>query len=377
MSFRVQGWCPGALRPMESGDGLVVRIRPRLARLSEVEGQALAAAALAHGNGLIEVTARGNVQLRGVTRASHPALLADLGALRLIDASEAEERHRNVLVTPFWTPGDGTAYLAQTLYAALAKGPDLPGKFGFALDTGARPLLSASSADIRIERALDGGLILRPDGAAEGQRVTAETAVPQAITLAEWFVASGGVREGRGRMAALLKAAVPPLTLDTAPAPALPVPGPGLRPEGALVALEFGILRAEVFADLARRPLRITPWRMLLLEGASAMPEGARLIANPADPRLRVLACTGAPGCPQALQKTRGLARRLAPAVPQGQRLHVSGCAKGCAHPGVADLVLTGTPRGFALIRNGRAGDSALRVLPPDAIMPETLEALS
>jgi precorrin-3B synthase len=178
-------------------------------------------------------------------------------------------------------------------------------------------------------------------------------------------------------MAAHLEAAEPPLTLDTAPAPALPTPGPGIRPDGALVALEFGILRAEVFAALARQPLRITPWRMLLLEGASAMPEGAGLIASPADPRLRVMACTGAPGCPQALQKTRGLARRLAPTVPPGQRLHVSGCAKGCAHPGAADLVLTGTPRGFALIRNGRAGDAALRVLAPDLVTPEILETLT
>ena len=29
-----KGWCPGALRPMESGDGLIARIRPRGGRLS-------------------------------------------------------------------------------------------------------------------------------------------------------------------------------------------------------------------------------------------------------------------------------------------------------------------------------------------------------
>ena len=27
-SAQVKGWCPGALRPMLSGDGLIVRIRP-------------------------------------------------------------------------------------------------------------------------------------------------------------------------------------------------------------------------------------------------------------------------------------------------------------------------------------------------------------
>ncbi|WP_252979256.1 hypothetical protein [Mameliella alba] len=29
----IKGWCPGAWRPMLSGDGLVVRVRPHLARL--------------------------------------------------------------------------------------------------------------------------------------------------------------------------------------------------------------------------------------------------------------------------------------------------------------------------------------------------------
>ncbi len=69
---------------------------------------------------------------------------------------------------------------------------------------------------------------------------------------------------------------------------------------------------------------------MILIAGHVAHPD---LITDPADPRLRVTACTGAPGCPQALQPTRDLARTLAPQVPQGQHLHVSGCAKGCAHP--------------------------------------------
>ena len=34
----IKGWCPGALRPMQSGDGLVVRVRPFGGRL-EADGQ--------------------------------------------------------------------------------------------------------------------------------------------------------------------------------------------------------------------------------------------------------------------------------------------------------------------------------------------------
>ena len=52
-AFKVQGWCPGALRPMQSGDGLVVRIRPPLGRLTPAQAKAIAKAAGTHGNGII------------------------------------------------------------------------------------------------------------------------------------------------------------------------------------------------------------------------------------------------------------------------------------------------------------------------------------
>jgi len=373
MTFRVQGWCPGALRPMESGDGLVVRIRPRLARLSTGQAQGVAEAALTYGTGQIEVTSRANVQLRGVTANRHAPLIARLDALGLIDASEAEERHRNVTVTPFWQPGDGTGDLANALYAALRDGPDLPGKFGFALDTGPRRVLAGTSADIRVERAATGGLMVRADGAVGGQGVSAEEAIPVAMAMAEWFLASGGVKAGRGRMGPLQARTPCPFGTDSMPAATEPVPGPGLVPLGGLVALEFGLLRAELFGELAGQPMRVTPWRMLLLEGAGKMPDGPGLITDPSDPRLRIMACTGQPGCPQALQKTRPLARRLATCLPQGKRLHVSGCAKGCACPGVADITLTGNARGFGLIAGGRASDMPQAVLSPEEITSETL----
>ena len=39
--------------------------------------------------------------------------------------------------------------------------------------------------------------------------------------------------------------------------------------------------------------------------------------------------------------------------------IHISGCAKGCAHPGPAALTVVGTAAGCALITNGSAGDKA------------------
>lgn len=368
----VQGWCPGALRPMASGDGLVVRLRPPGGRLSPAQAAGIARAAAAHGNGLIDLSARANVQLRGVRADTHPALIADLAGLGLIDADIAAETRRNITVAPFAEACD----LVQGLERALAEAPPLPGKFGFAIDPGPGRWLAAVPGDIRIEAgaAPDGGegLILRADGMETGRAVSRAEAPRLALALAQWFVAAGGVSEGRGRMAALIaRGARPPADLsgEVPPAPPAPPPRPGLRPEGALVALAFGQMQAATLAALAAlgQEMRVTPWRMLLIAGARALPQIPGLITDPADPLLQVVACTGAPGCPQAHGETRPLgrtlARALAPQLSAGRLLHVSGCAKGCAHPGPAALTLTAAPGGFTLIREGRA-DATGPVIP-------------
>jgi precorrin-3B synthase len=377
-SFEVKGWCPGALRPMMSGDGLVVRVRPHGGRLTQTQAQGIAIASKTHGSGVIDLSARANVQLRGVRADSHLALLDALANLGLLDPDVETETHRNLIVTPFWKSGDGTQALAAAMEAALADAPALPGKFGFAIDTGPAPVLAAVSTDIRLERSADGTLILRPDGAAFGKPVSAEDAPGAALALAQWFLDTDGVTAGRGRMAAHIARGTPlPPGFTTAPAAAKTPPGPGIHAGGVLVGFEFGQLDADTLAALTQLgALRITPWRMLLIEGAASPPDVNGLITDPADPRLRVTACTGAPGCPQALRPTRPLARTLAAHLPSGAHLHVSGCAKGCAHPGPAPFTLTATASGFDLIRNGRASDTPTHAaMTQDAILrhPETL----
>jgi precorrin-3B synthase len=350
MTPEIKGWCPGALRPMASGDGLVVRVRAFGGRLTQDQARGLADLAACHGNGLIDLSARGNLQLRGMR--DHDAVLARLAALALVDDDRASEGRRNVLVTPFWQAGDGTQAMAEALTLALRADLALPGKFGFALDTGPAPILREASADIRIERAPDGALLLRPDGSALAAPVTPHTAVAEALDLARWFLASGGAPQGRGRMRAHLAggARLPEGFTHIAPATPWPIPAPGLTPAGRLVALEFGQMRAATLAALADlAPLRLTPWRMVLLEGHAAPVHLPGVIAAAGDPLLRVVACVGAPACPQALAPVRDLARAWAPYVPQGRLVHVSGCGKRCAHPAPADLTLIAGEEAFAL----------------------------
>ena len=346
-SHSVKGWCPGALRPMLSGDGLVLRIRPHAGRLTPVQALAIADLSQQYGNGLIDLGSRAHLQLRGVSEADLPALHRSLLPLDLLDSDSEAEARRNILTTPLHRAGDETLALVAALEEALRQAPPLPAKFGFAVDSGAGAILGAASADIRIERA-EAGLILRADGRELGEEVSAGDAVPRAMELLHWFVA----QDGAGRMARLR--AVPPLNATTPPLTDLP-PVPGPTEAGLCLALPFGQMTAAVLRGLALAPLRLTPWRSVILEGVSVRAPVPGLITDPDDPLLRVAACTGAPGCLSAEAPTRDLARRLAPLVPKGCVLHVSGCAKGCAHPGPARLTLTARAGRFDLIENGPA----------------------
>jgi precorrin-3B synthase len=366
-NFGIKGWCPSALRPMRSGDGLVVRIRPHGGRISSGQARGIAELSMRHGNGLIDLTGRANLQIRGVREESHAPLVAELTRLGLADSEVRTETQRNILVAPYWTWGDDTQSLVGELERALADRPlGLPEKFGFAVDCGSTRVLTSAPADIRIERDTSGQLLVRADGAPEGRAVAGREVIHAAISFAEWFVASGGVRDRRGRMAAHIAAGARPpdaLAGGARPAPAAASQAPGLCANGALIGLAFGQLQGTTLEFLAgiAPGLRMTPWRMILAEGLRAMPEHDGLVMRADDPLLRIVACTGGPACPEARAETRRFAACLAPRLPADLRLHVSGCAKGCAHPGASAITLVGTSGGFDLVRNGSARDVPTR----------------
>ena len=351
----IRGWCPDAWRPMMAGDGLLVRIRPRLSRLTAMQARALAQAAQTHGNGTIDLTNRANLQLRGVTEAGWPALLSDLQHHHLVDADPAMEARRTILTAPDWQAGDDTHAIATALLGRLPDLPDLPPKMGFAIDAGPAPILTRTPADFRIERASDGALLLRAEGRATGCTITANEAPDALIALARWFLATGGAQARR-----MARHAVPLpgwATGPHAPAPtrAIPQPAPAVR------GIPFGRIGANMLAAFLHasgaEALRLTPWRRMLVEGGTDAPG---FLTAPS-PLMDVDACPGAPACPQASVETRRLATRLAPLVPG--TLHVSGCAKHCARAHPADIVLTGRNGRFDLAHPPRSGLSPDQVL--------------
>ncbi len=350
----VKGWCPGAHRPMMSGDGLVVRVRPRLARLTRNQVLGLCDLAEQFGSGIIDLTNRANLQLRGVSEANHQPLLEQLATLNLLDAEPGIEMRRNILVSPLYQPGDLTARLTQALIDRLVELPALPAKFGFAVDTGPKRLLSSASADIRLELG-QSSLILRADGAESGRVVQEEDAIDQAIELANWF--DNACHRGARRMAQVV-GALPERWQGAAPGPEGPPLLPGDCDLGTVFGAAFGALPAGALAHLVRNSganaLRVTPWRMFLLEAGAAIP-APDFVTDANDPLIRADACPGAPLCPQAQVETREVARALALRVPG--RLHVSGCSKGCARKTPADITLVGHDGRFDLVKRGRAGD--------------------
>jgi precorrin-3B synthase len=139
------------------------------------------------------------------------------------------------------------------------------------------------------------------------------------------------------------------------------------------VALAFGHAHADalvrlsgVAAGYAVHAVRPAPGRALLLigvaqEDASALTAAAErlgFVVRAEDPRRRIAACPGKPACASGLISARALASAIAPCLPPSRgavAVHISGCAKGCAHPLPAALTVVGTEHGCGIIRHGSA----------------------
>lgn len=358
MSTQIKGWCPSAHRPMMSGDGLLVRIHPRKARLTAQETHALCDAALAYGNGMIDVTSRANLQIRGVSEAGYPALLERLIEVGLVDPDPAKEAAHSITVTPFWHLGDLTDRLATVLGATQRL--DLPDKMGIVVDAGLAPMLTTVSGDFRFETDETGGLVLRADGAIAGWSISESDAPAALVEMAEWFLKTGGAE--KGRMARHLRETdLPPEWQTNPPVVGGGPPTPGAAHDGHLYGVPFGQTDAIALKDLMNKTgashIRLTPWRMLYLEDAAKVDVPGFLSAP--DPLLDVYACPGAPACAQASVATRDLARLLVPKIKG--RLHVSGCAKGCARRTPTAITLVGRNGRFDLVQDGTPADTPIK----------------
>lgn len=373
MTGRRRGWCPTLFEPMASGDGLLARVKPPLGRLSGEAARALAAASRRWGNAQLELTNRAGLQVRGLSEASLPRFQAAMLAAGLAHADPAVERRRNLVVSPLASPaGLALAIELERWIADDRALATLPSKFGFAVE--------APGGDIGIEPGAQGWRI-RLDGCATDGLTAAPLAAVQSITR-RFLALAAEFAEPPRRMAGLIRSHGPEALfagtnarLVAAAPPVRPPSRAGrLGSDGAFaLGLPFGALTADelrLAADLAERfadgELRTSPWRALVLAGVSddaALATAARaagFVADPDDVRLSVIACTGLPGCASAHSAVRADAAFVAAWAQRGL-VHLSGCAKGCAHPAAAAFTLVAAADGYGLVRDGRAADPPQR----------------
>ena len=153
-----RGWCPSLARPMPTGDGLLARVHPPLGRLSPAQARAVADGARRFGNGHVDVTARANLQVRGVTEATRCGLAEALDAVGLGDVRGDGGPQRLTLTTPLaGLEADAIPALADAIEAIGRAIPGLPPKTLVAVESATRGLaLSASEADLHLVAGPDG-----------------------------------------------------------------------------------------------------------------------------------------------------------------------------------------------------------------------------
>jgi precorrin-3B synthase len=477
-TFDRRGACPGLSAPMPTGDGLLVRLMPTDS-VAVTDLLALCAAARRDGNGTIEITARGSLQVRGLSASSAHAFaraVAELG----IAASDG----LGVLTNPL--PGDPEAIIdpgpvaAAVRRAAAQASLELSAKVSVIIDAGGRLHLDALPADIRLRaiRFAEKPLLhVSIGGDAASARPLGAIALPAANDVALALLGAIAAQGPHARAAELVAAVdIEHLRsligdhLQCAPTAPRRLPaemiGTHRLQDGSMavgVALPFGHIHSDALAALTRlagtygvRSVRLAPGRALLLLGVAAENaaalgrEAARLglIVDADDPRRRIVACPGKPACASGLIASRALATELAQslvlarglsgaansAIPPPERgrsatrdliggrrvginprprsspnasaergtptrqhllrseanavdlpltgggmeappsaaqlIHISGCAKGCAHPGTAALTVVGTERGCGIVHAGSA-----RAVPSSHVDPAHIVA--
>jgi precorrin-3B synthase len=400
----VRGACPRLAAPMETGDGLLARIV--LAGPTPIDAlAALCAAARTHGNGLMEISARGSLQVRGLTPVSAPLFAASVEALN-VGLNDGVP----IIASPL--PADPTALIdAQALAADIrarfaSRDLALAPKVSVIVDGGGQIPLDDLTADIRL-RATGHGEDMKMFVSLGGDAVsatplglvTAQDAAKLAVDLLEVIAARGAnmrardvtARDGLAPFLTVAGARLEPASPPTA-RPAAQTIGLHRLDDGRCamgVALPFGqaqgldliaLLRiarangARWVATAPQRTLLIGPVGELTAFALGTAADTLGFIVDARDARRRVVACAGAPACASGLIPSRMLAAEIAAGLPQGgMAVHVSGCAKGCAHPSSAPLTIVGTAHGCDLIRNGTARQQSFKHVDQDRVVAEAL----
>ncbi len=149
------GWCPSVVTPMAASDGLLVRVKPTAATLPAAALRAVAEAAEKFGNGLIDLTNRGNLQVRGLRPETADVFASVVQENGLASTAPSLEEIRNVAADPLGRDDPEAVFdshaIARSIEAMLAATRALralPPKFGFLVDCSRLMPVAETHADI-------------------------------------------------------------------------------------------------------------------------------------------------------------------------------------------------------------------------------------
>jgi precorrin-3B synthase len=367
--------CPGILDLHEARDGLVARIRlpggyaspPWLRSLAELAGR--------FGDGRVDLTARSNVQLRGMRAETAEGLAREAAAAGLLP-SPAHDRARNITASPLagLAGHPGLRDPVRSLDRAIRADPGLaalPGRFLFSLDDGTgRAGLSSCDVGLRLERAGEGGMGRQVGGGGQAELIVAgrrtglsgpsAQGIKLAIAAARAFIGQrpGSARiarlaDGGAAVAAAVGGALGDMVTDTADRLALgPVPDSeplavAAAPLGRLTAAQLrltaGLLHPGETARLTAAARIVLPLAGPA-DAALRRLGGAGLLVSDGDELSAVTACAGM-SCASSLADVRAVAAR----VPGLAAVHWAGCDRRCGLPADATAVVATSASRFAL----------------------------
>ncbi|MFT3973134.1 MAG: hypothetical protein QM699_06710 [Amaricoccus sp.] len=350
-----RGACPSLDAPMATGDGFLARLAFDDA-LSAAQLAGIAEVAARLGNGLVEVTSRGSLQIRGLAEGAPLA-----AALRRFDLPLAAGTR--VVTSPLAGRDPAERADPRPLAAGLRRQRlPLPPKVTVLVDGGGAFSLDAVPADVRLA-ATGTGWRVGVGGTAATARWGDAVSEASAERVALGLLDRLSRERQRGR------------DLDGVP----DTPGPAPRVGEAIgrfttrdgtargIGFAFGIAESAAVAALAKAAGNArfypAPGRALLALGlgdeAAFVAEAGRLgfVIAATDPRQAISACAGAPACGAGRIATRRIAARIAaeaPAVARGARLHLSGCPKRCAQPAGPAVSLVADEGGARVSGDGR-----------------------
>ncbi|KQQ78408.1 hypothetical protein ASF70_22495 [Rhizobium sp. Leaf321] len=368
-----RGACPALSAPMMTGDGLLARV-PLTAAIAPEQLADLCRLAMRHGNGMIDISARGNLQIRGLSEASAPQLEAEVRSLDL------PLRDGLAVEVPPLAGEDATEIadprpLADAIRDRARDIQGLAPKTSVIVDGTGRLTLSGLIADIRLVAVeADSEIlwkILLGGTEASGRvfNVLRETeAIEATVSLLEKLASLGSDARGRDLASGLpandfTAATISPFTLHALSNGTFATglgPAFGQTHAGNMIALCTEATRLDI------RTVKPALDHSLLFFGSetacrtlTAFAADTGFVTSAADPRGHIAACTGRPACRSGTIATHEIATRAATECADlldgSFKLHVSGCPKGCAHPQATALTLCGMPDHVSLLASAKA----------------------